>query len=106
MKNTTLLLNTLIVATNATRVSTSYASSTWNPPKFGRRRSITTDQINLDLVETEIDSFNIDEIASSQQEEAVEELESMAPASVKAALIAVISATVISGARHAMEMVL
>ena len=101
----------------ATRISTSYATSTWNPSRFGKKRTASrrmlqnappvpnvVDDIDesIESVET-IGAFGVGN-ESSRVEAHVNKR--IAPASAKAALIAVVSATVIGGARHAMELVL
>lgn len=113
MKNFILLsLAVLFASAEASRVSTSYATSTWNPPnkRFGRRRAAPSqrDIQTSEFVEETIDTFGLDDIStvSEQDDTDIEERQRIAPASARAALIAVVSATVIGGARHAIELVL
>lgn len=108
MKNfTALFLAALFASAEASRVSATYATSTWNPPtKFGRSRDVPSALVQstseLNVSGEGIDSLSI----SEDNEDSEERLERIAPASAKAALIAVVSATFIGGVRHAMELVL
>jgi hypothetical protein len=104
MKNSILLL--LIAASvEATRLSPTYATSTWNPrSRFSRKRPAP--KIQLDDWETEESTKAVMERVLEQEQVDDEERQRIAPASAKAALIAVVSATVIGGARHAIELVL
>lgn len=106
------MLTALAVTSEASRISTSYATSTWSPSRFGKRRTASSKMFRnvpvADDVDESMESIEtIDElIIESQHNVEVHENERIAPASAKAALIAVVSATVIGGARHAMELVL
>lgn len=112
MKNAIVLsLAVLFASAEASRISTSYATSTWNPPnkKFGRRHAAPSQhdfQMTSEFVEEIVDTFGLDSTVSEQDDADIEEHQRIAPASARAALIAVVSATVIGGARHAIELVL
>lgn len=105
MKNLyTALLTLIVVAITEATPRTSYAASTWNPPRFGTR--ITSSRTTLLPKTTEpVMTDDNESIGIGTVSKDAPEYERLAPASAKAALIAVVSATVIGGVRHVMELV-
>lgn len=61
-----------------------------------------------EYAEESIDTFGLDDISTVSEQDCseIEERQRIAPASARAALIAVVSATVIGGTRHAIELIL
>jgi hypothetical protein len=107
------LVAILFSSVEASRVSTSSPISTWNPPnkRFHKSRAATSQhdvQMASEYVEESIDTFGLDDISTVSEQDCseIEERQRIAPASARAALIAVVSATVIGGTRHAIELIL
>lgn len=105
MKNYTALLTLIIVSITEATPRTSYATSTWNPPRFGIRIPSSHTTSLPRTAEPVITDEDIESIGIGTVSQDATEYERLVPASAKAALIAVMSATVIGGVRHVMELV-
>ncbi|KAL3788608.1 hypothetical protein HJC23_005267 [Cyclotella cryptica] len=118
----TLLINPAFAA-RLTATSYSHAASTWNSnahrrPRFGRRRAVDSryNTPNAEAILSDQDWENVltetsNSPAISEEENILrviherDEAVRIAPASARAALVAIVSAAAIGCARHAVEMV-